>query len=99
MIAAITYARGLAYAISTINTNDGTTIIEARAAAAFITAYIDYAIIVMRPNHFYFVDSHDPRLLEYNNWTLSHVWDCINVMAHISTQSEVIHGMLNVLTS
>ena len=67
VIAIITYARSFAYASSTITITDGTPIIEAGAAAAYIIVYIDDAIIVIRLNNFYYVDGHDQRLIECNN--------------------------------
>ena len=99
VIAIITDAIGFLYATYTVTTTDVTTFIETRAAAACMIVYIDDAIIVMRLGHFYSMDDHYQRLLDYSNWTLSHVWDCISVKAHISTQSEIIHGMFNASTT
>ena len=99
VIAIITDAIGFVYATYTITTTDVTTFIEARAAAALILVYIDDTIIVIRFNHFNYADGHDQSLIKYSNWTLSHVWNCICVLAHISTQSEVIHDMFNTSSS
>ena len=54
VIATGIYARGHAYAITSIADNDSSAIIEVSADPACILAYTKMAIIVMMLKHFYF---------------------------------------------